>query len=493
MERDNTHSSYYYAACFSLQHIIVMKKWKAKDYKPLDAFIPALLPEISGLVENKALKPDKLRVVLHQLYMARMIQLATHNEKGRYVFDAGWTPLNAEVLKRLIGMNYRRYIDLLIDRGIIYEKTDEKGNKSYLQNTRSSLYRINPQFLGQDKIQFRKERVVDYCTLKAIYSTREWFNRVRKPLGSRIEEIHCKLTDMLHHVEFNTVAATNYIDELLRNTHDKNVADYLTELPELFRAINEGQVQWTKVDVFGERLHTHLTGIKKEMRNFMRFRETPDEPLLCLDICNSQPYFASVSIRENVIEQLLPEFSACIGLVKGIEYREDYKLFAQLSADGLIYDYWQNVRNISRDEAKAEIIQKIMFGKNKTYSKPTQQAKNAFGLIFPSVSQLFYLIKRLDESSLPFIKEIYIKDNRVFAGRSALHKNLSCMMQRAESRTMLKRIAPKLIEAGITTFLTVHDSYLISPQHEQVVRKIVESEFRMFGVEPPKVKSTLLA
>ena len=67
------------------------------------------------------------------------------------------------------------------------------------------------------------------------------------------------------------------------------------------------------------------------------------------------------------------------------------------------------------------------------------------------------------------------------------------MMQRAESRTMLKRIAPKLIEAGITTFLTVHDSYNISPQREQVVRKIVESEFRMLGVEPPKVKSTLLA
>jgi len=76
-------------------------------------------------------------------------------------------------------------------------------------------------------------------------------------------------------------------------------------------------------------------------------------------------------------------------------------------------------------------------------------------------------------------------------GKAALHKNLSCMMQRAESRMILNRISPKLIEADVK-FLTVHDSFIVNPKQEKLVRSVIRGEFEMLGVMGPKLKSTLL-
>jgi hypothetical protein len=65
-------------------------------------------------------------------------------------------------------------------------------------------------------------------------------------------------------------------------------------------------------------------------------------------------------------------------------------------------------------------------------------------------------------------------------------------MQRLESRLVTQLIAAKMIHEGVGPFLTIHDSYLVLPEHQATVIKIIEDTFRSFQTEPPLLSIELL-
>jgi len=45
-----------------------------------------------------------------------------------------------------------------------------------------------------------------------------------------------------------------------------------------------------------------------------------------------------------------------------------------------------------------------------------------------------------------------------------------------------------LIAAGLTTFVTVHDSVILPEQFADKAQDIINNEFKILGITPPKIK-----
>jgi len=266
----------------------------------------------------------------------------------------------------------------------------------------------------------------------------------------------------------------------LKREEDKIKTNLIDEI-ELIHSINEGMFD-TKIDQFGERLHSPLKRVSRRVRPFMYFEENKEE-LVCYDISNSQLYFITLLLNDNIVNSIIPEFRPILEFSSQFKDKEDFKEFITTAIDGSIYTNWQAKRNLeSRDIAKSELIKILFAGKN--IKMPSAVF---FRKTFPSVWAFFDKIKSLDEKQLPFIRNSYLDSNGYYKENS-LHCNLSCAVQRLESRIFIKRIGQALIDNGIKPFFTIHDSVYFPKSLTEKVHQIILNEFELLNVTPPKLK-----
>ncbi|MBO9703668.1 MAG: hypothetical protein J7604_25915 [Sporocytophaga sp.] len=249
---------------------------------------------------------------------------------------------------------------------------------------------------------------------------------------------------------------------------------------------NDGYLFRESVDKFGERVHYLATRIWKGVRPFYYFENSSQSKLTEIDFSNSQPYFASKAVT--LVPVLVPEFLPILPLLENLSNKEDFKKFDQLCTKGRIYDHWVTIRGYKpeqRNKAKSEFI-KILYGKLDQKVDYAIKAYNAFEKEFPSVAEAFVKIKSLTERELPFIKEVYLDKDGSFIPK--YHCNLSLLLQRCESRFIIKTVCDRLFKDGVQNFITIHDSFLTTEENVQVIKNIIASEFRKLSIEPPVLK-----
>jgi hypothetical protein len=373
-------------------------------------------------------------------------------------------------------------------------------NKKYLAGSYSQLYRIVNKYLHKSDSphHFRKELVTTRSILKSIKKVKDearaYKNETINRLMSHSEKIILSYLDMFY-IDLNglrTYAQQMLSGEIAMIISKKGRVIDPGDLLLIADGINNFNLNWKKRDAFGERIHTPFTNLFKELRLFIRIVGVDDE-LVTLDLSNSQPYFSSIAIHPNVIREVIPEFSPCIPLLSHLPQKEDFINYSSLCARGELYLYWGRLRGFSgddksvRESGKSEMFT-LLFRSNREPKKQiVKDAVDLFKEHFPSVHAAFREIKNLNEKPLPFISSL--KSFRNKRGKIALYyKNLSCMMQRIESRIILDRVAPELIKAGITPFVTVHDSFMLPVKYQEQAKEIIEKVFTDLGVNPPNVK-----
>ena len=448
---------------------------------PKDTYIPINFPNIDLLLKSTDLKPDKLRVFLHQLYLSRL-RLLGYKDKRKVEeidesYQAGFVPLSSVLLRRLLTDNYTEYLRLLIESAFISPQASNTSEASYMPG-KCRCFRINPTLLhlkGSNQ-HFRKESITDLCTLKSIVKTKRAF-KARNARQIEMKPIDLQLFEMERLVRFKCdEAAECFKDDKL----DPN--SWMAMHLDLIRSINEGVFD-TKVDVFGERLYSPLKRVPRIMRPYMYFDNQPHDELVCLDVRNSQLYFSTLLSHSEVIEEFTPEFRPVIKATIPFSGNADFKEYVSLCIDGTIYDLWQQKRKLrTRDAAKEEII-KLLFCRNNLLLPGTEE----FSEYFPSVYRAFRVIKDLKEDALPFITTTYFGDDDKYKD-NAYHCNLSCLVQRLESRIFVRLVGGALIESDIQPFFTVHDSIYVSKHSEQDVKRIINDQFKLLGVAPPAIK-----
>ena len=197
--------------------------------------------------------------------------------------------------------------------------------------------------------------------------------------------------------------------------------------------IQDGLWQFNSKDGFGWRFHSNLTHLKTEARKSLRVH---GKPLVEIDIKNSQPLFLAKLLKE-----------------RGIAGSEKYIEICQQD----LYGYLAGKAGVSRAEAKAAIIETVLFAR----LGAKHPIKTLFKQEFPEVWKFIEGVKKKD------------------------YKKLACLLQRAEAQFVIYSVCERIRREFPETFVaTIHDSILHLPRDSEYIRAVLEAEFAKWGLKP---------
>lgn len=465
----------------------------------MNAYIPINFPDIDLLVEGTKFKADKIRAFLHQLFLSNLSQSGYGNKPRdnsyNYIYKDGYVSLHSDILQKLLTTKYSTYLNFLEVNKLVSRRETPSSRAGYTPGVTTIHYKIRKDLLHikDSNKSFRIEPITDFTSIKSIIKTREFYEakKITNTRSLQLDDIHLKLSSMEKTIRFNYHKAESWVDteiyyaEKLFTTNDTVLWDFKNVLSmdlKLIQTINDGYFK-EKLDQFGERLHTPLKRLSKRMRSFMYFDGYQDEDLMCLDISNSQLYFSTLLVDKNIINTLIPEFAPITTFSDEYSNRSDFIEFITECRNGIIYESWKNVANYnSRNEAKKDLFQ-VLFSR----SGSRIPGVKLFRKKYPSVAAFFTRIKSLTEIELPFITHTYLDHKGVYKERN-YHCNLSCALQRLESRIFLKKIGQALFDNDIKRFFTIHDSVYFPKYETEKIQKIISNEFSQLCIPSPKFK-----
>jgi hypothetical protein len=458
-----------------------------------EVFVPINAGNLDLLLLDSGLNADRVKVFLNILMFSMVQQMAISKRKGA-IDRNGFVPIHSTLLKKILTDHYSKAIAYLTEQEMIIVRQPGLSKKSYIANVISQQYKISPKML-QHPISIKCHKtavIIDHKANKAYQNYLQKFHN--KNVGAvEVDSVYEKLYDVLLYTGFKTEEAERFCKQVLgheiiipgESLEDGNTRPYKEYLL-MMDSLNNGIMLWFTVDSFGERVHTVVTNLWRYFRSFIYFKNEPEADLTSIDLCNSQPFFASISVNSGIIKQIVPEFIPIISILEPLKDKPDFKLFASLCATGTLYEHWMLVRNITdREVAKKEFLQ-LMYSRVKSYDEQSIRLKDAFHSEFPSVKRAFDTVKSLTDQDLPFLKDIFLnKSGKYSKGNS--HKVLSCLAQRVESRIFIKKIAQNLLDKGIQV-ITIHDSIILKQRDSQQSINVINQVFSDLNIERPKLK-----
>lgn len=232
------------------------------------------------------------------------------------------------------------------------------------------------------------------------------------------------------------------------------------------------------VDSTSGRFHSNVTNMAKGLRPFLRIN---NEPLVNLDIKNSQPFLSTILLTNPSKVSYLANNAAFVLLLQSLKVpnSEDVKNYIAMVVTGQIYEYLMTEflkegLELTRDETKVQML-RVLFARNRSPKDATnKQARQIFRNRFPTVHKIFTKIRGSEK------------------GDSFQNfKRFAVLLQRIESHLMLSVILKRIHkELPGTITLTIHDSILtgIAPDAIEAVRKIMVEELEKFVGFAPNIK-----
>lgn len=398
-------------------------------------------------------------------HIAHLINMIPAMNRDVIIRD-GYVPISSELLK-LFAQNYRQYLDYMLRSGIIltdnrYIKTEKCKGYKFTPKYRT---KVQPMYITDDRYEYQKNKHKRNMKKKKYEYKYNYLNKWFTP----------DLT-----IDFEP--AYDYISNDLKN--DKQDSDTaLDGFIKYFIGINmikSGQF-YHNVDSSGHRYHSNLTNIKRELRRFIKFQ---NQPLVSIDIKNSQPYFSQILLiedfwtsnttlsiynlcnKEYIKERIFP--SSTIMFLKSLQLSDsqEIKAYTKLVNNGQIYEHYQDAlfkhlgKKLSRDQVK-DLFYISIFSENKLHFPE----KTVFKKIFPSIDRIFREIKKVK------------------------HNTLANMLQRVESYIVLDIICKRISkEKKRLPIFTIHDSIITIKGYEDYLQAVMEEELQKFVGVPPILK-----
>lgn len=425
--------------------------------------------------------------------------------------DNPFIPLSSAVLQSIIN-DYARYLDLLQQWGVI------ESDGQFILGEKCKGFRFTDQYRGN----YKNEVLNDFTLVKAIkrnrkkyrkeelnkmrgytYLTKWWkdghfkmdYSSAREWLWEYKRIAHEKLTKISELINANaeiTARQKKTIINNLNKEYKKSLEKAELMLVNMERIV-EGNY-FSSVDDTGKRLHTNLTNLKKQLRNFLTYK---GEQLVSIDIKNSQPYLSIALFNK---EFWTPIKDGKVGALKlekiGKEiYKEIRKekeryneiitlldspksqsgkgfqgsKYSNLVVSGQMYEFlqerWLNLfgdyKYQSRQEVKKVVLKALYHNPLHKGSKNYHDVRD-FESLFPEVARLLDTIK-LGEYQRP-----------------------SHILQRVESYLVLDVICGKVasLNENVPLF-TIHDSIVTTISYKDKVRDVMKSVLsETMGVAP---------
>lgn len=424
--------------------------WNPHDFNPLD-FLPPHLYRQS----------DAARVLVHLIEYRRLDK--------RYKADE-WVTLKATYLRNVVGADHCEAIrDCLAAKGVIAVK------RSFVVGHKSFEFRIGPRF---ERSTFRRVPVTDKFLLR----------RMEKHLGRTVPNPDSP-TDL---------ALYTWLTKLTIDA--KETKQFMSDFSETAERVRQKMLTvdmlaegdyWLTRDRF-RRVHTNFTNLWSGLRQFLSLG---GEPLVELDIANSQPLFfgllalakwessqeigqgnkvaleASSNNSVNTINSNYSNFFPssptpslydagmhCGNLRAGLP--PDLAKYMALVQRGAFYEFLMakcHRTGGERGEFKESFFRHVFYAK-KSYPNPIA---NVFRREFPTASRILAEVKAKEPRDAPR------------------------KMQQLEADFVIDTCCRKLIASHpAVPLLTLHDGIWTTPPHIGLVRRTVYTEFARLGVRP---------
>ena len=460
---------------------------------PIYATIPINAPDLLEITGGDIWLADAIAVLYHQMYMQRLSDWGKGSDDRPHWYAEKYVTLASRTLRRLLTKNYRkRVIEFMLKKGLLYEYYAFSGGESYLTGVRSKLFKIPPRLLipQNGNKNFRKHKVTTYIMLKNI---KKLLSENRP--GIQISYGHekpwvGKLVEMGNQLTANVERATGYIGELPESPDPERPSMLALQIEKA--STNEGRC---KFDNFAGRFYSLFTHLKKELRPYFRFEGFEDNPHFLLDFNCFQPLLIGYLLKyPSILEEFLPEFSSLMPIIEISSSDPSVNTFLNLCCEAHLYQYWFQKRGLTdggkelsgeeKRETKKELF-RILFGRSKSPKRGTLIAPlQTFQSEFPGVLQA---IQKIKSEKFPFLGSIYIDKSGTLQSEKMNYKVMSYIAQKLETRIILDTIVPRLIEKGITPFVTIHDAFwlpekLVDSAHEEIM-----SFFSERGLMPPSL------
>lgn len=193
-------------------------------------------------------------------------------------------------------------------------------------------------------------------------------------------------------------------------------------------------------DLYGNRIHTNITSLKRELRKCLI---VDGEPLVELDIANSQPFFFSMVLKEFYTD--LPE---------------DVIKYTELTQNGTFYQYMSEHLSTPLTPEFKELLFARVFFCDKFFNSVYDESLKFFEL-FPNVYKTIIDLKSTDKDEL--------------------NKRL----QNMESKMIIDTIVTRIMKDRPDMFVTtIHDGIMIKRSDELYVSNLMMDEFNRLGFKP---------
>ncbi len=437
-----------------------------KQYIPINLNIDQLLEEFP---------PNKIRN-FNRDKLIHLINLLSEIPANRERFEShdGFISLNAKMLRKHLGKNYKEYLNYLIESGVI--ETDNR----YIVGEKSKGYRFTDKYLCEvEEIEIvtytlvrsiKKETKIEKTTVNTYPYLVRWFDdRLEIDYQSASQYIQKNKSQLIDSEDYNPYQVYNSTYINLNRFADHHY--------------------FIKVDDTGNRFHSNFTNLKKEFRQFICYDK---EGLVAVDISNSQPYLSMILFNpefysktsEFNIYTLDPNsftsfsssyptgyyFSPPPMMYKSLKNKEkqDVIHFKKLVKNGELYEYFGRKlehelgqEKISIEEVK-KILFKVFYSSNRYIGQAEAKPKRIFKKLFPNIYDVYSEIKRRKKNSL------------------------AILLQRIESHLILDIICKRIaMEKPNLPIYTIHDCIVTTLGNEHYVCEVMEAELtKHIGISP---------
>lgn len=411
------------------------------------------------------------------------------------ISEDGFVPINSSVIRNYF-KDYLPYLDYLIETGVIV------SNEHYVPDKISTCYKLAPQYEdAEPKVHYYRNDIENIDAVQQLVYDRNsnrpqvnplknypylsyWYNQ--KKLTIDISKAR-KYAYLLKEKKFNA-GYENW--DVNRSKWSPKRNDYCRKSPKTqYNAVRYNIEALkihdcrAKIDTNVHRLNSVITNIQKDYRHFMTY---DGQPLVSIDITNSQPYLMNVlfnpefwkensnnplsinNLPPNIQSLITPPLPIMIGnYLKELEMN-DLDEYRQKTSEGEIYEKIIDIvqekfgEKLSRKQIKT-MFYIVLFSNNKFFNQPDAKLKRLFKEIYPQVYELTTILKTKN------------------------HATLAILLQAVESEIILHRCCKRIWEEGRqqVPIFTIHDSIVTTKGNEDFVKRIMTEELtRAIGVPP---------
>ena len=425
------------------------------------------------------------------------------------IVDDGYIPLNAKILNSYM-TDYNFYLNYLIRTGVIIRDREEEYVKGKSRRYKWTEPYVNSKFIRVEMPKFSKlNEVKKKITIKEFSTLMEerqhymeeypylkyWYNQNKLEIDvDKAEKYAFALKN------YKMTQGIEYWDWNKDKDKYKHPFNQYTAILENLHSIAFNNDYKVQIDTHVHRLHSVLTNMQKEFRNFLTY---DNKRLVSIDIKNSQPYLSCLlfnpdfwnenssldlslnKLPQNIIDSIrfqpprvnsIPITTALNDFFRSLE-DGGFDTYKNIVSSGNMYETimtWvqeETGQPILRDNAKTTMFRLIFSSNRENREDENHWLITYYKKKFPHVANLFKIIK----------KQYMGSDEKKQYGR------LACLLQSIESEVILHRCCKRIwVENNqqIPIF-TIHDSIATTLENEEYVKSIMAEELtNAIGVSP---------